>query len=455
MYYGIIFVKKTVISIIGRPNVGKSTLVNRLAGKRVAIVGEQAGITRDRNYVDFDWDGKEFTIIDTGGISVGSDDGFSDEIYKQAFTGVDEADVIVFLVDVSTGITKEDDAVAEMLRRKTRKPVYVAVNKVDSPDRESLIYEFYKLGFKDLYPISALHGSHGLSQMLSDIGERHGSAEVTEKDEEIIRVAVVGKPNVGKSSLFNKLLGEERSIVSEISGTTRDAINTRLTRYGQQFELIDTAGLRRKSKVQEEVERYSNIRTTYSIAACDVAVLIVDATEDEIVTDQDQRIASLISDRGKACVVLINKWDIFNPEIKNDPVKLEKYKDRLEYQLRFIDYANKEYVSAMTGQRTDKLWQMIMDANTEHKRRVSTSLLNKVLADITVVTRPPVVKQKAIKMKYITQVDVAPPVFLIFTNYPELIPESYTRFLEGQIRQYFGFKGTPIRINFKKEGEKE
>ncbi len=447
--------KKTVISIIGRPNVGKSTLVNRLAGKRVAIVGEQAGITRDRNYVDFDWDGKEFTIIDTGGLSFDGKDNFAEEINQQALNGLEEADALVFLLDVSTGITKEDDAIANLLRKRTTKPVYVAINKVDSPDREPLTYEFYKLGFKDLYPISALHGSHGLSQMLSDIGNRHGSIESQPKEDGIIRVAVVGKPNVGKSSLFNKLLGEERSIVSPISGTTRDAINTRLTRYGQEFELIDTAGLRRKSKVQEEVERFSNIRTTYSIAACDVAVMMMDATEEEIVTDQDQRIAALIEERGKACVVLVNKWDILDPEIKADPVKILKHKDRIDYQLRFVDYAQKEYVSALTGQRTDKLWQMIIDANTEHKRRVSTSLLNKVLADITVVTRPPVVKQKAIKMKYITQVDVAPPQFLIFTNYPELIPESYTRFLEGQIRQYFGFKGTPIRITYKKEGEKE
>jgi GTP-binding protein len=405
--------------------------------------------------VDFDWDGKEFTIIDTGGLSFDGEDKFAEQINEQALNGLEEADALVFLLDVSTGITKEDDAIANLLRKRTTKPVYVAVNKVDSPDRESLTYEFYKLGFKDLYPISALHGSHGLSQMLSDIGNRHGSIESQPHEDGIIRVAIVGKPNVGKSSLFNKLLGEERSIVSPISGTTRDAINTRLQRYDQEFELIDTAGLRRKSKVQEEIERFSNIRTTYSIAACDVAVLLVDATEEEIITDQDQRIAALIEERGKACVVLVNKWDILDPEIKADPVKILKHKDRIDYQLRFVDYAQKEFVSALTGQRTDKLWQMIMAANVEHKRRVSTSLLNKVLADITVVTRPPVVKQKSIKMKYITQVDVAPPQFLIFTNYPDLIPESYTRFLEAQIRQYFGYKGTPIRISYKKEGDKE
>ena len=286
--------------------------------------------------------------------------------------------------------------------------------------------------------------------MLSNIVTRFGNTDAeSATDEGLIRVAVVGKPNVGKSSLFNKLVGADRSIVSDVSGTTRDAVNTRLKRHGQDFELIDTAGLRRKSKVREEVERFSNIRTTHSIAACDVAVLMIDATEEEIVTDQDQRIASLIAERGKACVVLINKWDALDPEIKQDPVKLEKYKDRLKYQLRFIDYAEVEYISANTGQRTDSIWEMIVRANEEHKRRVSTNIINKVMADISVIHPPPVVKQKGIKIKYVTQIAVAPPEFLLFTNYPEIVPETYKRFLEAQFRQYFGFKGTPIRISFR------
>jgi GTP-binding protein len=444
-------VKKTVISIIGRPNVGKSTLVNRLAGKRVAIVGEEAGITRDRNYIDFEWDGKEFTIIDAGGLSFDGEDGFAEHIYQQAMQGMEQADAVIFMVDVVSGITKEDAAIAELLRKNCNKPVYVAVNKVDSHEREQMIYEFYQLGFADLFPVSALHGSHGLGEMLSTISERHDSVEASDIREDIIRVAIVGKPNVGKSSMFNKLLGEERSIVSDISGTTRDAINTTMQRHGQKFELIDTAGLRRKSKVKAEVERFSNIRTTYSIAACDVAVLIIDSTEDEIVTDQDQKIASLIEERGKACVVLINKWDIFDPEIKEDAYKLLKYKEQVDFKLRFIDFAPKEYISAETGQRLDKIWQMIIDANTERNRRISTNLLNKVLADITVVTPPPVVKQKAIKLKYITQVDSSPPQFIIFANHPSLIPESYTRFLKAQLRQYFGFVGTPIRLSYKQD----
>lgn len=447
--------KKTQLSIIGRPNVGKSTLVNRLAGKRLAIVGEEAGITRDRNYIDFEWDGAPLTIVDTGGLTFDGEDSFSEEIYKQAITGMNESDAVIFILDVSTGITKEDAQIAELLRKECTKPVYVAINKVDSPEREQLIYEFYSLGFEDLYPISALHGSHGLSEMLSNIVVRFGSNNAEEEvAEDLIRVAIVGKPNVGKSSLFNKLLGVDRSIVSDVSGTTRDAVNTRLKRHGQNFELIDTAGLRRKSKVRAEVERFSNIRTTHSIAACDVAVLMIDATEEEIVTDQDQRIASLIAERGKACVVLVNKWDALDPEIKQEALKLEKYKDRLNYQLRFIDYAEKEYISANTGQRTDNLWKMIVDANNEHKRRISTNILNKVMADISVIHPPPVVKQKAVKIKYVTQIATAPPEFLLFTNYPEIIPEAYRRFVEGQFRQYFGFKGTPIRVSFKAEQKK-
>lgn len=441
--------KKTTISIIGRPNVGKSTLVNRLAGKRLAIVGEEAGITRDRNYIDFEWDGKEFTVIDTGGLTFDGDDSFSEEIFKQAFLGINESDLIIFLVDASAGITKLDYQIAELLRKECTKPVYLAVNKVDSKEREILIYDFYQLGFERLFPISALHGSIGLSEMLSDIATNFVSPETSHEEKQIIKVAIVGKPNVGKSSLFNKLIGEERSIVSDVSGTTRDSINTKITRYEQEFELIDTAGLRRKSKVKEEVERYSTIRTTYSIALCDVAVLIVDANEDEIITDQDQKIAALIANKGKSCVVLVNKWDLLDQEIKETPVLLEKFKDQLKYKLRFIDYANVEYISANTGQRTDKVWQMIIEANNEYSKRVSTSILNKIIADITMITPPPVVKQKAIKIKYATQISACPPNFLFFTNYPELVPESYTRFLEKQIREYFGFKGTPIIISYK------
>lgn len=445
---------KIKLAIIGRPNVGKSTLLNRLAEKRHAIVGEQAGITRDRNYIDFDWDDHSFTIIDTGGLTIDNDDSFTEEIKRQAMLAMEEADAIVFMTDISTGITAQDSHVAELLRRNCKKPVYVCANKADSPEREQMVFEFYGLGFDNVYPVSALHGSHGLSEMLSDICGNFDPDASKEEVEECIRVAIVGKPNVGKSSLFNKLLGEDRSIVSDVSGTTRDAINTKMKRHGMNFELVDTAGLRRKSKVREEVERFSNIRTTFSIAACDVAVLMIDSSDDEVVTDQDQKIASLIAEKGKACVVLMNKWDLVDPEIKEENVKLEKYKKQLDYKLRFISYAPKEYISAITGKRTDKIWELIKEVNDEHKKRLSTNILNKVISDINVFQPPPIVKQKAIKVKFATQVAVSPPEFVLFTNYPELVPESYKRFLENQFRQYFGFHGTPIRISFKAEDKK-
>lgn len=444
---------KIKLAIIGRPNVGKSTLVNRLAEKRHAIVGELAGITRDRNYIDFEWEDKSFTIIDTGGITFDQADSFAEDIKRQAMLAIEEADAIIFLTDVSVGITAEDDQIANILRRDCKKPIYLACNKADSHEREQLMYEFYGLGFEKVFAISALHGSQGLSNLLSDICASFDSSLVR-NEEAYIRVAIVGKPNVGKSSLFNKLIGEERSIVSEVSGTTRDAINTRLKRHNMNFELIDTAGLRRKSKVKEEVERFSNIRTTYSIAACDVAVLMIDASEEEIITDQDQKIASLIEAKGKACVVLMNKWDLVDPEIKENNVKLEKYKKQLEYKLRFIDFAPIEYVSANTGKRTDKIWEMINEVHQEHKKKISTNVLNKVISDINVFQPPPVIKQKAIKVKFAMQVATSPPEFILFTNYPELVPESYKRFLENQFRQYFGFKGSPIRISFKAEDKK-
>ena len=446
---------KIKLAIIGRPNVGKSTLVNRLADKRHAIVGETAGITRDRNYIDFDWEDHKFTIIDTGGLTFDNEDSFADEIMRQAMLAMEEADVVIFMCDVSTGITAQDDHVANILRRDCKKPVYVAVNKADSHEREQMVFEYYALGFENVYPISALHGSHGLGDMLSDISKNFDPDKSAKEDEEFIRVAIVGKPNVGKSSLFNKLLGEDRSIVSDVSGTTRDAINTRMKRHGKHFELIDTAGLRRKSKVKEEIERFSNIRTTYSIAACDVAVLMIDAHEDEVVSDQDQKIAALIEQRGKACVILINKWDLVDPEIKEDNHKLEKFKKQLSYKLRFVDYAPVEYISAHTGQRTDRIWELIDQVNQEHKKKISTNILNKVISDINVFQPPPVVKQKAIKVKFANQVAVSPPEFVLFTNYPELVPESYKRFLENQFRQYFGFTGSPMRISFKAESNKK
>ena len=443
--------KKIQISLVGRPNVGKSTLVNRLAEKKVCIVGEKSGITRDRKEVEFEWEGVPFLICDTGGITFDKEDPFADDIYEQASIGLDKSDAIIFIVDVNSGLTADDERICKILREKYFEKVFVAVNKVDSHDKQNLIYEFYKLGFDNLFPVSAMHGSVGLNDMLESIIQKYGADLGTsvERAEEIIKISFTGKPNVGKSSLYNKLVGEDRSIVSDISGTTRDSINMFLNRHDHKFELIDTAGLRRKSKVNEEVERFSTLRTTHSIARSDVVILIVDATEDEIVSEQDQKIASLIESKGKACVIAVNKWDILKPEIKNDQVKLQAYKDELNFKLRFISYAPLEFISAKEGTRTDKVWTAAIAANQEHKRRVETSLLNKILADILMLHPPPFVKQKSIRIKYVTQVDIAPPTFLFFANYPELIPETYVRFMEKQLREYFGFKGTPILIKFK------
>jgi len=447
--------KSIRISLIGRPNVGKSTLVNRLAGRQVCIVGEKAGITRDRKEVHFEWEETPFTILDTGGITFDKQDPFAEDIYKQASIAMEKSDAIIFLLDVNTGITAEDQRICNILREKFYDRVYVAINKIDSVEREPLIYDFYKLGFERLYGFSALHGSVGLNNLLSDIVENYGKGLTASEfqEEETIRIAFIGKPNVGKSSLYNKLLGEERSIVSDVSGTTRDAINTFLTRHGKRFELIDTAGLRRKSKVQEEIERYSTIRTTHSIARCDVAVFILDSTQDDIVTEQDQKIASLIQSKGKACLIAMNKWDIVNPEIKNDQTNLKAFKEELLFKLRFIDYAPIEFISALEGTRTDKIWTKAIEVNEQHKRRIETNLLNKVLRDILALQPPPIVKQKAIKIKYATQISVAPPEFLLFANYPELIPPTFVRFIEKQFREYFGFVGTPILIKFKAQEE--
>ena len=439
------------ISLVGRPNVGKSTLVNRLAEKKVCIVGEKSGITRDRKEVEFDWEGVPFLINDTGGITFDNQDPFAQDIYDQARIALDNSDAIIFLVDVNAGLTADDERICKILREHYYSKVFLAVNKVDSHEKQNLIYEFYKLGFENLYPVSAMHGSVGLNEMLESIINLHGKNLIAAaKDtEEIIKISFVGKPNVGKSSLYNKLVGEDRSIVSEVSGTTRDSINMFLNRHSAKFELIDTAGLRRKSKVHEEVERYSTLRTTHSIARSDVVILILDGTEEEIVSEQDQKIASLIESKGRACVVAINKWDILPASIKEDPVKLEAYKKELHYKLRFINFADVLYISAREGTRTDKIWTAAIAANEQHKRRIETSLLNKVLADILMLHPPPIVKQKSIRIKYVTQIDVAPPTFLFFANYPELLPETYIRFMEKQFREYFGFKGSPILIKFK------
>lgn len=460
---------KPLISIIGRPNVGKSTLINRLAGRRACIVNDEPGVTRDRKYIDVNWEGVDFTAVDTGGLVFDESQVFSREILEQAMQGVNVSDGVIFVVDALAGVTKLDAEVADFLRKNVKVPIYLAANKVDNIQRHDLIYDFYELGFENIFPISAIHGSQGLGDLLSTITDGFKQATEEESDLDEIKVSIVGKPNVGKSSLFNKLLGEERSIVSEVSGTTRDAIDTILNRHGNKFRLIDTAGLRRKAKVKEDTEKFSNLRAIKAIEDCDVAVLIIDVTEgalnsgnlndsehqekvaleqfEHCASEQDKKVAGLITDRGKACVILLNKWDLI--ENKDDRDALKKFKDKLNYELRFLGWAPKDFISVKTGQRTDKIWQMIVDVNEQHKRRISTSFLNKMVSEITTLTPPPVVKQKAIKIKYVSQVGTAPPTFAFFVNYPELVPETYKRFLERQLREYFGFEGTPIFVKFK------
>jgi GTP-binding protein len=439
--------KKPLISIIGRPNVGKSTLINRLAGTRVCIVNDQPGVTRDRRYVDVNWEGCGFTVADTGGLDFDEKTLFSKEILEQVTLSIGDSDALIFLVDARAGVNQLDAEVSKFLRKNFKVPVFLAANKVDTPDKEDLIYEFYELGFEKVYPVSAEHGSVGLADMLGDIKDKLEDLLVEEERVDGIRVSFVGKPNVGKSSLFNKLVGEDRSIVSDVSGTTRDSIDTKLNRHGEVFELVDTAGLRRKSKVDEEIERYSTMRAIKSIERSDVVLMLLDASEEQAVSEQDKKIVNLVTERAKGCIVLVNKWDTL--EDKDEKKVITKFKEDVDRELGFISYVPKEYISAKTGQRTDKIWEMIKEVNAERNKKISTGVLNKAFDEIFMINPPPIVKQKGIKIKFVNQVGTRPPTFVFFTNYPDIVPESYRRFLERQIREYFGFEGTPIEIKFK------
>lgn len=430
---------KPIVAIVGRPNVGKSTLFNRLAGQRLSIVDDTPGVTRDRLYVDVEWLNHQFTIIDTGGIEPNTDDIILSQMRQQAEIAMQTANVIMFIVDVKQGLTDSDMHVANMLR-KTRKPVVLVVNKVDNMKQENFdVYEFYNLGLGEPIPISAGQAL-GLGDMLDEVVKYFPDDIENNKDDDAIKVAIIGKPNAGKSSLINRIIGEDRLIVSDIAGTTRDAVDTPITIDNQKFIFIDTAGMRRKSKVEDGIERYSIIRAVSAVERCDVAVLLIDASEG--ITDQDTKIAGIAHERGKAAIIAVNKWD----KINKDDKTMNKFIKDIETELKYMPYAPMLFISALTGQRVNRLFEMIKMVSENHALRISTGLLNDVIIEATAMNQPPSDKGKQLKIYYVTQVSVKPPTFIIFVNDKQLMHFSYQRYLENQLREAFGFKGTPLHF---------
>ena len=439
---------KPVVAIVGRPNVGKSTLFNVLAGEKISIVKDTPGVTRDRIYADTSWLDKEFTLIDTGGIEPESKDVILSQMREQAQIAIDTADVIVFITDVRQGLVDADSKVADMLRR-SGKPIVLVVNKVDSfekfmPD----VYEFYNLGIGDPHPVSAA-SRLGIGDMLDAVAEYFPEQSGEEEEDERPRVAIVGKPNVGKSSIINKLLREDRVIVSDVAGTTRDAIDTDIVHDGREYVFIDTAGLRRKNKIKEEIERYSIIRTVTAVERADVVLVVIDAVEG--VTEQDAKIAGIAHERGKGIIVVVNKWDAIE---KNDKT-MREYEKEVRRVLSFMPYAEIMYVSAKSGQRLPKLYDMIDMVIANQTLRVATGVLNEIMSEAVAMQQPPSDKGKRLKLYYITQVSVKPPTFVIFVNDKELMHFSYTRYLENKIREAFGFKGTSLRFFIRERKEKD
>ena len=440
---------KPLVAIIGRPNVGKSMLFNKLTGQRTSIVEDTPGVTRDRIYGDCEWCGRTFSLVDTGGIEPGTDSDMLKFMRRQAEIGIELADAIIMVTDVRSGVTAADEDVATMLR-KSGKPVALAVNKCDSvgptnPD----VYEFYGLGIGDLFETSAVHG-HGtgdlLDWVLANIPEDSGE----EEDSDLIKVAIVGKPNVGKSSLLNRILGEERVIVSNVAGTTRDAIDSYFENDTGKYCFIDTAGMRRKSKVDDAIEKYSNMRSISAIDRADVCLILVDANEG--VTEQDTKIAGLVHEAGKAAVIVVNKWDAVEDKETNTMRDMET---QVRQGLSSMLYAPVVFLSALTGQRVDKLFQVIQDVYAQNTKRITTGALNSVLADATARVQPPTDKGRRLKIYYMTQASTKPPHFVIFCNDARLFHFSYQRYLENQIREVFGLQGTPVRITIRQKGDKE
>ena len=439
---------KPVVAIVGRPNVGKSTLFNVLAGEMISIVKDTPGVTRDRIYADVTWLDKEFTMIDTGGIEPESKDIILSQMREQAQIAIDTADVIIFITDVRQGLVDADQKVADMLRR-SKKPIILAVNKVDDfkkymPD----VYEFYNLGIGDPVPVSAA-SRLGIGDLLDEVAKHFTQEMLEEAEDDRPRIAIVGKPNVGKSSLINKLTGENRVIVSDIAGTTRDAIDTDIKYNGREYVFIDTAGLRRKSKIKEELERYSIIRAVTAVERADVVIIVIDATEG--VTEQDAKIAGIAHERGKGIIIAVNKWDA----IEKDDKTIYKHTEKIRQILSFMPYAEILFISAKSGQRLNKLFDMIDLVIENNSMRVATGVLNEIVAEAVAMQQPPSDKGKRLKLYYMTQVSIKPPTFVIFVNDKELMHFSYVRYLENKIRESFGFRGTPLKFIIRERKEKE
>ena len=439
---------RPLVAIVGRPNVGKSMLFNRLVGQRLSIVEDTPGVTRDRLYAECEWCGRKFDIVDTGGIEPMTDSEILLFMREQAQIAINAADVIVLVTDIRTGVTAADKDVANMLLR-SRKPVVLAVNKADSTGAEDpALYEFYSLGLGDPIAVSAVHG-HGTGDLLDECVRYFPEAEEENEEPDYVKVAVIGKPNVGKSSLINRILGEKRLIVSNVAGTTRDAVDTLFENETGKFMFIDTAGIRRKSKVDERIEKFSVMRAQLAIERADVCLIMIDARDG--VTEQDTKIAGLAHEAGKASIIVVNKWDLVDKETGT----MEKMRKDIMRDLSFMSYAPIVFISAMTGQRTDRLFELINFANDQSHMRITTGMLNNVLADAQARVQPPTDKGRRLKIYYMTQTGICPPNFVIFCNSRELFHFSYQRYIENQIRAVFGLEGTPIRIVIRQKGEKE
>jgi GTPase len=428
---------KPVIAIVGRPNVGKSTIFNRIVGERISIVEDIPGVTRDRIYSSAEWLNHDFNIIDTGGIDIG-DEPFLEQIRQQADIAIEEADVIIFLTNGREGVTSADEEVAKILY-KAKKPVVLAVNKIDNPEMRSQIFDFYSLGFGDPFPISGSHGL-GLGDLLDEAAKHFPNNKTKDYDEDVICFSLIGRPNVGKSSLVNAILGEERVIVSDIQGTTRDAIDSSLTYNGQKYVIIDTAGMRKKGKVYETTEKYSVLRALRAIERSNVVLVVIDGEEGII--EQDKRIAGYAHEAGRAVVIVVNKWDA----VEKDEKTMKEFEQNIREHFLFLSYAPIVFLSAKTKKRIHTLMPMINEANENHSRRVDTSILNDVIMDAVAMNPTPTDNGRRLKIYYTTQVSVQPPTFVVFVNEPELLHFSYERFLENRIRDAFGFEGTPIKI---------